>query len=196
MGLAHPKELIRKLNLFVDELYKWNKTYNLTAIRDKQKIVTLHLLDSLVIQQFVKSDSVIDIGSGAGFPGIPLALYFPQKQFTLLDSNGKKTRFLQQMKIQLGLDNCEIVQSRVEEYKHQFDLVTCRAFASLTEIKDKAAHLVANNGQILALKAQLKEVEIQSDLGPFKISAIHKLIVPGVEAERNLVIMERFSETV
>ena len=191
LGLEPFPGLIGQLGCFVSQLVKWNRTYNLTAIRKADQIITRHLLDSLVIQTYVRGTRVIDVGSGAGFPGIPLALYFPGKHFTLLDSNGKKTRFLQQMKIDLGLDNCEVVNSRVEEFDSKFDQVTCRALASLAEITEKTAHLLESGGEILALKGRVLAEELDECAGSFEITAIHDLNVPGIDAERQLVILRK-----
>lgn len=191
LGLEPLPGFIDQLDRFVGKLVKWNRTYNLTAIREPDQIVTRHLLDSLVIQTYIGGTRVIDVGSGAGFPGIPLALYLQSKAFTLLDSNGKKTRFLQQMKIDLSLDNCEVVHCRVEEFDSRFDQVTCRALAPLAEITNKTEHLLTRGGEILALKGHLEKEEIDASFAPFEIMAIHALKVPGIDSERHLVILKK-----
>jgi len=123
-------------------LHKWNKAYNLTAIRDPEQMLSLHLLDSLSIIPFVSGENIIDVGTGPGFPGIPLAIFYPERKFTLMDSNGKKTRFLFQVKNELGLENVTEIQSRVEAYQptQQFDAITSRAFTSLSDMVDKTSH--------------------------------------------------------
>ncbi|HIG42141.1 MAG TPA: 16S rRNA (guanine(527)-N(7))-methyltransferase RsmG [Gammaproteobacteria bacterium] len=193
MGLQFDNQFVCGLADLLEQLVKWNKTYNLTAIRDPAQIITHHIFDSLSVQAHVKGANIIDVGSGAGFPGLPLALYFPEKNFTLLDSNGKKTRFLQQVKIVLGLKNCRIVQSRAEVYRETFDQVICRAFASLADITEKTAHLLSCHGEILALKGKLDEAETRSDISPFQITTTHLLAVPQVGAERHLVILKKKS---
>ena len=194
LGLPDNAEFLEKLDIFVSELMKWNQTYNLTAIRDQGQIISHHLLDSLVIHEYVTGESVIDVGSGGGFPGIPLALYFPRKNFTLLDSNGKKTRFLQQMKIALQLNNCTIVQSRSEDFDARFEQVMCRAFASLADITRKTAHLLMHGGEILALKGRLEEEETGSSILPFRVDQIYDLKVPGLNAERHLVVLSEMGQ--
>jgi 16S rRNA (guanine527-N7)-methyltransferase len=123
-------------------LQKWNSAYNLTAIREPEKMLHLHLLDSLSIIPFVKGGNVLDVGTGPGLPGIPLAIVYPERNFTLMDSNGKKTRFLFQVKNELGLGNVKEIQSRVEAYQptKQFDAITSRAFTSLSDMGEKTTH--------------------------------------------------------
>ena len=195
-GLAHlnispSSDLVAKLEIYLKELMKWNRVFNLTAIRAESKLVSHHLLDSLAISPYISGEKIIDVGTGAGLPGLPLALLYPDKQFTLLDSNGRKTRFLQQIKTRLDLKNCHIKQSRVEDYKGCFDQLTCRAFASLTDIIRLCAHLIKEPGQILALKGKRDQDIETSQLQPFEIEIIHALDVPSVEAERHLLILRR-----
>ena len=140
---------------------------------------------------YVKGSSSIDVGSGGGFPGIPLALYFPDREFTLLDSNGKKTRFLHQMKIDLGLNNCTVVHSRVEDYEGLFDQVCCRAFASLKNICDSTEHLLGDSGEIMALKGKLETEDLDIEKDQFELKEVHKLIVPTVMADRHLLILKK-----
>ncbi|MFT7688384.1 MAG: 16S rRNA (guanine527-N7)-methyltransferase [Candidatus Azotimanducaceae bacterium] len=182
-----------RLSQFVDALIKWNKTYNLTAIRESDQIVSHHILDSLSVFPYIKGSSIIDFGSGAGFPGIPLALIFPEKNFTLLDSNGKKTRFLQQMKIELGLKNCSVIQSRVEDHDGLYDQVCCRAFSSVTNICVSAQHLLKEDGEILALKGKLDTENIEDMPPEFELLATHKLVVPTITAERHLLVLKKQS---
>lgn len=188
LGVDATPALIGNLNSFVDDLLKWNKVYNLTAIRDRQQIFTHHIFDSLSVHGFIGSQPVIDVGTGGGFPGIPLAMIAPHQRFTLLDSNGKKTRFLQQVLINRGLTNCEVVQSRAESYSGEFETVVCRAFASLREMIDYAGHLVSQSGRLLAMKG-LVEDELKDVPTSFEVEAVHKLVVPGLDADRHLVVM-------
>lgn len=191
LGLEDKDALAVKLDRFVSSLMKWNKTYNLTAIREEQQIVSLHILDSLSVCPYVKGSSTIDVGSGGGFPGIPLALYFPERDFTLLDSNGKKTRFLQQMKIELDLKNCTVIHSRVEDYEGLFDQVCCRAFASLKDICDSTKHLLGEGGEIMALKGKIETEDLKVKKDQFELKEVHKLIVPTVMADRHLMILKK-----
>ncbi len=191
LGIDPAPDLIAGLQHFAEELIKWNRTYNLTAIKDAEQVTSHHLLDSLSIYPFLAAKTVVDVGAGGGLPGIPLAMLLPDVKFTLLDSNGKKTRFMQQMVINHQLANCQVVQSRVEDFQGQFDLVTCRAFASLADISQKTAHLLAPGGKVLAMKGRLEE-ELTGQLsGNLQVAAVHKLDVPGLEAERHLVILEK-----
>lgn len=170
-------------------LQKWNKTYNLTAIRDLDAMITRHLLDSLAILPWIKGERVLDIGSGAGFPGIPLALANPNLKLVLLDSNGKKTRFLEEIKRALGLSNVEVVQSRVENYhpSFDFDTLTSRAFSELEQMVKWTQHLISKNGIWLAMKGRRPETELTSIHLPYQVNSY---TVPGLDGERCCVIIE------
>lgn len=170
-------------------LQKWNKTYNLTAIRDLNAMITRHLLDSLAILPWVKGERILDIGSGAGFPGIPLALANPNFQLVLLDSNGKKTRFLEEIKRSLNLKNVEVVQSRVENYHppFDFDTLTSRAFSELAQMIKWTQHLINKNGIWLAMKGRRPETELTSINLPYQVNPY---TVPGLDGERCCVIIE------
>jgi len=174
-------------------LEKWNRTYNLVAATNIREIAERHILDSLSIDEFLKGNHILDIGSGAGLPGIPLAIFNPGKNFTLLDSNGKKTRFLLQAKIALGLQSIDIKNIRVENYqsKDQIDMVVCRAFSSLTEIAEKAQHLLSQECKILAMKGRFPDDEINQLSKEFAVVSVVKLQVPGAESERHLVELRR-----
>jgi 16S rRNA (guanine527-N7)-methyltransferase len=173
---------------FIKLLEKWNKAYNLTSIRNTEDMVSLHLLDSLAILPFIEGKYVIDIGTGAGLPGIPLAIYLPGIDFTLLDSNAKKTRFVQQAILELKLNNVTVCHSRVENYlpETSFDTVITRAFASLSDIVKLSAHLVSQSGIILAMKGQLPD---EQDINSAKTTLI-PINVPGIPAKRCLVKMQ------
>lgn len=199
LDLATVDGLSKNLLTFAAELSKWNRVYNLTAIKSMDDIVVQHFLDSLSVAPFISAETVIDVGTGGGFPGIPLALVHPDTQFTLLDSNVKKTRFLQQMIIHLGLTNCTVAHSRSEGCAATFGQVVCRAFASLPNIIEYAGHLVADNGQLLAMKGQPGEIGeevrvIESAGTGFELENILPLAVPHLEGERHLVVFVRNPE--
>ncbi len=188
LGLAQPP-LESQLLAYLDELERWNAAYNLTAVRDRDEMVTRHLLDSLVVLPHV-SGRVLDVGSGAGLPGIPLALANPQLQVTLLDSNGKKARFMRQVKRVLKLPNIEIVQSRVQNYQPllPFDRVISRAFSSLSDFIKVCARLVSLEGTLLAMKGRLDPKEMSEIPADVRLIETKKLIVPGLNEERHLII--------
>ena len=193
LDLAIEDSRIEQLLDFIKLIDKWNKAYNLTAIRDKEEMVRLHLLDSLAILPFVEGRRIVDIGTGAGLPGIPLAICLPETEFTLLDSNAKKTRFVQQAVLELKLKNVQIHHGRVEQYhpKVLFDAALCRAFASLEDIVKLTAHLLNEGGILLAMKGQSPDAELKRLSAKSSVVPIH---VPGVEAERCLVRVETFEK--
>ncbi len=186
LNLALNAQQVEQLLDFIRLIEKWNKAYNLTAIHGREDMVRLHLLDSLAIASFIEGKRVIDIGTGAGLPGIPLAICLPEIKFTLLDSNAKKTRFVQQAILELKLENAAVYHQRVENYKPEqlFNTATTRAFASLSDIVKLTAHLLDKDGVLLAMKGQKPEAELA------QVNAKTTLIpvnVPGCEAERCLV---------
>ena len=173
-------------------LYKWNRVYNLTAVREPAHMVSRQLLDSLSILPWVEGPRVLDVGCGAGLPGIPLAIALPDLQFTLLDANGKKTRFVQQVAGELGLGNVTVVQARVEQLQDDagFNTITSRAFAELHQMIDLTAHLLARGGRWAAMKAGLEELD-ESRLPPGTRCAAHELQVPGESGVRHLVLVSQ-----
>lgn len=183
---------------YLSLLGRWNSSFNLTAVRDPLDMVVRHLLDSLSVLPWVagQGERVIDVGTGGGLPGVPLAIMCPGQQFDLLDSNGKKTRFLFQVKTTLGLDNMAVRHERAEDCRPEtgFDLVISRAFASLPDMVDCCAHLCADDGQLLAMKGQLPEQEL-SDLDrveqPVLVESVHELLVPGLDEARHLIVLRR-----
>jgi len=169
-------------------LQKWNKVYNLTSVRDPHSMLTRHILDSLSLIPYLNGDSLLDVGSGAGLPGIPIAICFPQMSITLLDSNIKKTRFLQQVKAELKLNNVTVVHGRVEQITlPKFDVVTARAFATIAEIIDLAARHCDDAGSLVLMKGVYPEQELAAVQNGFKLQDIVTLNVPGDQAERHLV---------
>jgi 16S rRNA (guanine527-N7)-methyltransferase len=177
-----------RLLAYVELLTKWNKAYNLTAVRDPDQMISRHLLDSLAITPCLRGARVLDVGSGAGLPGIPLALACPERDFILLDSNGKKTRFMIQAVATLGLRNVEVVQARVEDYRpaEPFATVVSRAFASLTDFLQLTTRLCAADGCWLAMKGEVPETELRA-LPPGLTAQVRPLQVPGLDARRCVV---------
>lgn len=187
-----------KLGMTVDEekllgylniLNKWNHTYNLSAIRDLPSMVSRHILDSLAISNFLQGKQILDVGSGAGLPGIPLAIKFPDLHIVLLDSNGKKTRFLQEVKRQLALNNILIVQLRAENYHPPvcFDTVISRAFSNLNQMINWTKHLLSPQGIWLAMKGRYPDEELISLTFPYQV---HHYQVPNIDGERCAVLIE------
>lgn len=178
---------------YLDLLIKWNKVFNLTRICDPKEMVMLHILDSLSIHPYLHGTRILDVGTGAGLPGIPLAILLPEKKFVLLDSNIKKTRFLTQVVHELKLSNVEIIHSRCEDLHpvHLFDSILSRAFASLEVMLKATHHLVHQDGRFLAMKGIYPESEIQEIPQGFKLVAVHKLVIKGLDAKRHLVCLTK-----
>ena len=182
---AAEAQLIR----YIELISQWNRVFNLTAIRDLDAMVTRHILDSLTLKLFIEGQTVLDVGTGAGLPGIPLSIMMPDVQFVLLDSNQKKTRFLQQTVYQLRLKNVRVVHQRVEEFRTDslFEVILSRAFSTLREYLYFSKHLIKPHGQILAMKGVYPLTELQEVTAPFKVINTHQVIVPGLDAERHVV---------
>ena len=175
-------------------LARWNATYNLTAIRDPREMLAKHLLDSLAMQPFVRGlASLADLGTGPGLPGIPLAIATPGLQVTLVESNGKKARFLREAVRQLKLGNVQVAESRIEAFRPgaTFDAITARALATLPLILDLGGHLLGNDGRLLAMKGVVPDDEIAALPPGWGVAAIHPLRVPGLAAERHLLEIVR-----
>lgn len=186
-GLSINCQQIDQLINYVEMLNKWNKAYNLTAVRDPNEMLIKHIMDSLVVSPYLVGSTFIDVGTGPGLPGIPLAIINPDKQFDLVDSLGKRIRFLKQVQFELKLENIQPIQSRIEEYNEKkFDGVISRAFASLQDMLTWCKHLPNEQGSFYALKG--------SDLDPipegFTLKQDIKLTIPELNAERRLMIIE------
>ena len=179
---------------YVALLVRWNATYNLTAIRDPREMIGKHLLDSLAMQPFVRDlGTLADLGTGPGLPGIPLAIATPSLQVTLVESNGKKARFLREAIRQLKLGNATVAESRIEAFKPgaTFDAITARALATLPLILELGGHLPGAQGRLLAMKGVLPVDEIAALPAGWRLAATHPLRVPGLDAERHLVEIVR-----
>jgi 16S rRNA (guanine527-N7)-methyltransferase len=189
LGIELTDEQQLKLVLHLDLLDDWNTRMNLTAIRERPQQITKHLLDSLTVLPWLRGERIADIGSGAGFPGIPLAIVAPDKHVALVESVGKKCRFLEHVRDTLGLANVEVVQSRAETYQpaRRFDTVLARAVGPTADLVKYAGALVGGNGRLLAMKGRHPEEELTRTLNGWKVAAIHKLHVPGLDEERHLV---------
>lgn len=192
-GMNIPAEQQAQLIGYVEMLHKWNKAYNLTSVRDPNEMIVKHIMDSIVVSQHLDGQSYIDVGTGPGLPGIPLAIINPEKSFTLLDSLGKRIRFIRQVLHELKITNVTAVQSRVEDFQPEqgFDGVLSRAFASMSDMVNWCHHLPSAQGQFLALKGQVDQVEIDELPAGCSVTDIKPLTVPGLEGQRHLVILAR-----
>jgi 16S rRNA (guanine527-N7)-methyltransferase len=192
LGQTLPAGAETKLLAYLALLEKWNRVYNLTAVRDAERMVSHHLLDSLAAVPFFLGQSVLDVGSGGGLPGIPLAIARPEVQVTLIDSIAKKTAFLLQAKAELGLANLNVVTRRVEDFRPEigFDIVTSRAFSDLREFVTLTRHLLKPAGRWLAMKGLYPNEEIAGLPVDVRVSADYVLVVPGLEATRHLIVLE------
>ncbi|MGG7448442.1 16S rRNA (guanine(527)-N(7))-methyltransferase RsmG [Kosakonia oryzendophytica] len=177
---------------YVNLLHKWNKAYNLTSVRDPNEMLIRHILDSIVVAPYLQGTRFIDVGTGPGLPGIPLSIVRPESHFTLLDSLGKRVRFLRQVQHELHLENIAPVQSRVEDFPAEppFDGVISRAFASLNDMVSWCRHLPGEQGRFYALKGLVPEDEITLLPAEFTVESIEKLHVPHLEGERHLVVVK------
>jgi 16S rRNA (guanine527-N7)-methyltransferase len=191
MQLALPEAAQAKLLAYLDLLAKWNRTYNLTAVRDPANMVSRHLLDSLAVLPFVHGKNLADLGSGAGLPGVPLAIARPDLAVTLVESNGKKARFLREAIRSLPLANVTVTQARVQDATGAFDTITARAFASLPDMLAWAGHLLALNGRWLALKGHADPAELGAMPDGFRVVAVRELGVPGTDGERCVIELAR-----
>lgn len=196
MRVTVTAEQLKQLMSYLQLLVKWNKAFNLTAVREPSEMVERHLLDSLSILPYVRGPHCIDVGSGAGLPGIPLAIMRPDLKITLLDSNGKKSRFQFQAVTALKLTQVNVVNERVEKYQpdRKFDQVMSRAFSSIQDMMQWTRHLGTDQGEWLAMKGIYPHDELQALPDDFRCSRVYPLDVPGSDGERHLVVLERSAD--
>ena len=193
LGLDIPESAKEALLGHLRLLEKWNQTYNLTAVRELHKMVSLHLLDSLAVTPFVPDGPILDVGSGAGFPGIPLALVCPRTHVTLLDSSHKKAAFLRQVVAELDIRNASVACDRIERWgaPQPFRAIVSRAFSGLPEFVSAASRLMAHDGMLMAMKGLYPYEELQQLPAGFQVKNVVPLHVPGLDAQRHLVLIER-----
>ena len=196
MGLVLAPPAREKLLRYVALLEKWNKTYNLTAVRDPEQMVPRHLLDSLSVLPYVQGARLLDIGSGAGLPGIPLAIARPDLAVTLLDSNAKKTRFITHVTHDLNLENAVIAEARVEKFHppEKFDTLIARAFASIPDMLASCRHLLAPTSRFLIMKGVFPQEELAAVTREYQVD-VQALRIPGVDGARHLVILTHRADT-
>ncbi len=188
LNLTLTADQIEQLLNFIKLIEKWNKAYNLTAIRNREDMVRLHLLDSLAIAPYITGKRAIDIGTGAGLPGIPLAITLPETEFALLDSNAKKTRFVQQVVLELKLKNVSVCHHRAEDYypEQAFDQIITRAFTNLPDMVQLTGHMLSKEGVLFAMKGKMLEPEMDQLSSQYSVNVI-PIHVPGIEADRCLI---------
>ena len=198
MGLVLPSAAMDQLASYLELLAKWNRVYNLTAIRDESKLVSHHVLDSLAVVGHLPGGSIVDIGSGAGLPGIPIAISCPGRAVTLLDSNHKKSAFLQQAVAELGLTSTRVVTDRAEAYRpaELFKIVISRAFSDLADFVKLAGHLCGGDGVMIAMKGLYPDDEIARVAASWQVSKTVRLKIPQLEASRHLIFLCPSSATV
>lgn len=193
LGLSVPPHAQSQLLGYLEQLQKWNQAYNLSGIRDPAQMLDLHILDSLTLLPHIDAGPVADIGTGAGLPGLPLAICMPDRKFLLIDSNSKKTRFIFQTAALLGIRNIEAIHSRVEDYASnpQVAIVTSRAFASLADFVEAGQHLLADDGKFLAMKGLVDDAELRDLPRQFAAVASHRLTIPGTTLTRHVIEIRR-----
>ncbi len=197
LSLALNADQCEKLLAYLKLLQKWNGVYNLTAVRDPEQMVKQHLLDCLAaLPAFQGVHSVLDVGSGGGLPGMVLAIAFPDMRVSLIDTVQKKTAFLTQAKVELGLENVTVLTGRVEQLENaeKFDVITSRAFSELKEFIQLTSHLLKASGHYVAMKGVVPEAEMANLPGEWKVSKVWPLTVPGLQVERHLILMDRSSK--
>jgi 16S rRNA (guanine527-N7)-methyltransferase len=185
LGAVEAETLLK----LIDELESANAQFNLTAIRDRPGMLRKHVLDSLSVQQFMRGTRIADVGTGAGFPGLPLAVVNPRKHFALIEATGKKARFVERTAQRLSLGNVEVVNERAERHRplEGFDIVIARALSSLADFVAYAGHLCAPGGRMLAMKGKRPDEEISALPKSFRVLAVHRVKLPGLDDERHIV---------
>lgn len=194
MNLSHSPQQIEQLQVYVELLQKWNRIYNLTSIKSVQKMVAYHILDSLgLVNMLPQYGLCLDVGTGAGLPGIPLAIMLPASEWVLLDSNGKKTRFVQQAIACCGLSNVKVVNSRIEDYHADstFDVIVSRAYASLIDFVTSVDHLWQADTRLISMKTEISETELQALDAHFHLPQITRIQIPGIAEKRSLITLQR-----
>jgi 16S rRNA (guanine527-N7)-methyltransferase len=196
LGLELDAAVLMRLVRFLRELERWNRAYNLTAVRDVAEMVSRHVLDSLSVHRFIEGVHACDAGSGAGLPGIPLALAFPALRMTLIDAGSKKARFLRHVASELALANVEVVHARIEDYHpaSRFDTVSARALAPLPRMLDLVAHLCRPGGRMLAMQGRRHDEELHGLPRGWTVEAVERLTVPLLDAQRHLVVLRRAAD--
>ncbi len=189
LGLTLTESQATALIRLLDELDDWNQRMNLTAIRERGQQITKHLLDSLAVHAHIRGSHVADIGTGAGFPGLPLAVALPERRFTLIDSTAKKLKFIDHVAQTLGLSNVQTVHTRAESYrpKERFDCVVSRAVGPLETFVKWSGHLCVGGGRLLAMKGRYPTQELEKIPGGWKLAQVHRLNIPGLDEQRHLV---------
>jgi len=196
LGLNCSLAVQARLRDYIYLIDKWNRVYNLTSVRNPAEMVTRHILDSLAVLPYLRGSRVLDVGTGAGLPGIPLAIVdkeqHPEREFVLLDSNSKKTRFVQQVITELELGNVRVVHERAENYcpANKFDVVVSRAFASIADMLNNSGQHCSDDGVLLAMKGAKPVTELQELPANYSVEAVHQLEVPGLEGQRHLVCLK------
>ncbi|MHB8815554.1 MAG: 16S rRNA (guanine(527)-N(7))-methyltransferase RsmG [Steroidobacteraceae bacterium] len=191
MGVALTEHDAARLRQLLEELAHWNSRFNLTGITDLESMISHHVLDSLAVHRYLHGDSIADVGTGAGFPGLPLALVNPERRFTLIDSNGKKIRFVSHAMRALGLMNVEPLQARVETLRPErpFDTVLARAFAALPELLEAVAPICGSETRVLAMKGKWPQHELDALPRLWRLADSHTLTVPGLAESRCLMVL-------
>ncbi|BBB15761.1 ribosomal RNA small subunit methyltransferase G [Candidatus Rickettsiella viridis] len=190
--LTFSEPVVAKLTDYLLLLEKWGQVYNLTSIRDPNLMIPKHILDSLSISPYLQGTRVLDVGTGAGLPGIPLALTHPNCHFTLLDSNGKKTRFITHVIQKLAISNIDIIQTRVEQFQTNicFDSIITRAFTSLTDFLKKTQHLACQKGIFLSMKGQYPTEEINQLDATFSVMSVNPIQIHGLNEKRHVIVIK------
>jgi 16S rRNA (guanine527-N7)-methyltransferase len=193
MGIDLTEQDACRLQQLLDELERWNRTYNLTAITAREEMVTHHLLDSLAVHGDLYGTTIADVGTGAGFPGLPLAVLNPQRRFTLIDSAGKKIRFISHTVHALGLTNVEAVHARVESIRSEtpFDTVITRAFAPVPQMLEKVSPLCGPQTHVLAMKGKWPREELARVPEGWRVASSRELLVPGLNEARCMIVLTR-----